>query len=337
VAQANWNIDPFDGTGPSGITLDLTKTQILWASAQWLGVGRVLVGFDVNGRLYPAHQFRNANVLAVPYTGTFNLPVRIQAQTVATETHVSAGYFDSTGGVFLKTVNAGAGGTANFVCCSVQSEGASEARGFPQSQSPGITAIGVTTRRPIISIRPSDTFQGMTNRAHIDIEDYWLTASSNGSIYEVIIGGTLTGASWLPVGNPVTAGAFIVGVRYKILTVGTTDYTLIGASASTIGVSFVATGVGAGTGTAVPENSVAEYDISATDIVGGGTVYTGEVIAGTGTTRGTAIGIADFRNPLVLGKIDALASTQLNVSVVCTSVTGTSNIRAGMNWHEKVN
>lgn len=48
----------------------------------------------------------------------------------------------------------------------------------------------------------------------------------------------------------VTAGSFIVGQAYKILTAGTTNYTLIGASASTVGVVFVATGVGSGTGTA---------------------------------------------------------------------------------------
>jgi len=48
----------------------------------------------------------------------------------------------------------------------------------------------------------------------------------------------------------LTAGAFVVGETYEILTVGTTDFTLIGASASTIGVVFTATGVGAGTGTA---------------------------------------------------------------------------------------
>lgn len=48
----------------------------------------------------------------------------------------------------------------------------------------------------------------------------------------------------------VTAGAFVVGINYKIITVGTTDYTLIGASANTVGLSFTATGVGAGTGTA---------------------------------------------------------------------------------------
>jgi hypothetical protein len=48
----------------------------------------------------------------------------------------------------------------------------------------------------------------------------------------------------------VTAGAFVVGVEYVIRTVGTTDFTLIGASANTVGVTFTATGVGTGTGTA---------------------------------------------------------------------------------------
>lgn len=339
ISQANWNIDTF-GAGtknPSGITLDLTKTQILFIGAQWLGVGRVIMGFDINGRLYPAHQFLHANVLTVPYTQTFNLPVRYEIRnTGAAESKARAGYFDHANGFYLETTRAVAGGTINFVCCSVQSEGADEARGFPQSINPGITAIGVTTRRPVFSIRPSATFSGLTNRGHIEIEDYWLTAATNSSIYEVVIGGTLTGASWLPVGNPITAGSFVVGIRYKILTVGTTDYTLIGASANTVGVSFVATGVGVGTGTAAPENSIAEYDISATAIVGGGTVYTGEVLAGSGSTRSSVSAQADFRNPVVLSKIDALAATQLPVTIVCTSTTGTSNVRAGMNWHEQV-
>jgi len=51
-------------------------------------------------------------------------------------------------------------------------------------------------------------------------------------------------------GTVITAGSFIVGKTYVIATVGTTDFTLIGASANTVGVAFVATGVGAGTGTA---------------------------------------------------------------------------------------
>ncbi|MBV5322724.1 MAG: hypothetical protein JZU60_02680 [Ilumatobacteraceae bacterium] len=48
----------------------------------------------------------------------------------------------------------------------------------------------------------------------------------------------------------ITAGDFIVGAVYTIVTVGTTDFMLIGAPANTVGVLFTATGAGAGTGTA---------------------------------------------------------------------------------------
>jgi hypothetical protein len=52
----------------------------------------------------------------------------------------------------------------------------------------------------------------------------------------------------------VTAGAFVVDKYYKILTVGNTSFTGIGASANTVGVIFKATGVGSGTGTAYVES-----------------------------------------------------------------------------------
>jgi HKD family nuclease len=48
----------------------------------------------------------------------------------------------------------------------------------------------------------------------------------------------------------VTSGVFVVGLEYKIDTIGTTDFTLIGATANTIGLYFTASGVGTGTGTA---------------------------------------------------------------------------------------
>jgi hypothetical protein len=46
------------------------------------------------------------------------------------------------------------------------------------------------------------------------------------------------------------AGSFSTGLTYVITAVGTTDFTLIGAASNTVGVSFVATGPGTGTGTA---------------------------------------------------------------------------------------
>ena len=52
----------------------------------------------------------------------------------------------------------------------------------------------------------------------------------------------------------VAAGNFIVGQSYKILTVGTTDFTVIGAADNVIGTKFKATGVGSGTGTATADD-----------------------------------------------------------------------------------
>jgi hypothetical protein len=70
----------------------------------------------------------------------------------------------------------------------------------------------------------------------------WSVTRSNGNIRYIgqdHIGGSL-----------ITAGSFAVGTYYEIRTIGTTDYTLIGAASNTVGVKFVATGVGSGTGTA---------------------------------------------------------------------------------------
>ena len=51
--------------------------------------------------------------------------------------------------------------------------------------------------------------------------------------------------------GPLGAGSFVPGAAYKIVTVGTTDYTLIGAKSNTVGLIFTATGAGTGNGTAV--------------------------------------------------------------------------------------
>lgn len=50
--------------------------------------------------------------------------------------------------------------------------------------------------------------------------------------------------------EPVLATSIVAGTTYVILTVGTTDFTLIGASDNNIGTYFIATGAGTGTGTA---------------------------------------------------------------------------------------
>jgi hypothetical protein len=69
----------------------------------------------------------------------------------------------------------------------------------------------------------------------------------------------------------LTAGNFIVGTRYVIASVGTTDFTLIGASANTVGTVFICTGVGTGTGEVT------------------GALSIGQIVTGTGVTPSTKI------------------------------------------------
>jgi len=54
----------------------------------------------------------------------------------------------------------------------------------------------------------------------------------------------------LPSTTSVGATTLEVGYKYSITTLGTTDFTLVGASSNTVGLEFTATGVGTGTGTA---------------------------------------------------------------------------------------
>jgi len=69
--------------------------------------------------------------------------------------------------------------------------------------------------------------------------------------------------------NPVkNAGAFVIGNTYVITTLGTTNYTTIGAPSNTIGTTFIATGVGTGTGTA-------------TELLANSTAPSGSVSAGS--------------------------------------------------------
>jgi hypothetical protein len=79
------------------------------------------------------------------------------------------------------------------------------------------------------------------SEAETDV-DYLSTLSSTGA--------TLDG---LDDAYNVTAGSFVIGQYYTIREVGTTDFTLIGAVANTVGVLFQATGAGTGTGVAIDQ------------------------------------------------------------------------------------
>ena len=136
VEKADWNFDPLDGTGPSLITLDLTKAQIFFSDIEWLGLGTVRCGFVIDGRLIHCHSFHHANYITSTYMTTASLPLRYEIKNTGATTSNS----------LLKQV-----------CSSVISEGGYELRGSQQAIGTPITAsrslATAGTFYPIVSLR----------------------------------------------------------------------------------------------------------------------------------------------------------------------------------------
>lgn len=171
VDQSSWNLDKLDGTGASGITLDVTKVFILVIDAQFLGMGRVRVGFDIGGTIVYVHEFRNANVLTVPYLQTLSLPVQMLVTATAS----------------------GSTKTAYFKCASVSSEGGLStdlAYDFATPQQTVLAASGSQTH--ILSLRPRTTFNSITNRSRIVLTTVSILAGANPVRWDLCIGSTFS-------------------------------------------------------------------------------------------------------------------------------------------------
>jgi len=91
VAQSDWNIDKLDGTGPSGVTVDLAKMQMFYLDYAWYGAGAIRFGFkDERGEVVYCHRMTHANVKTEAYMRSGNLPSRYEAAADAPVTKLSA-------------------------------------------------------------------------------------------------------------------------------------------------------------------------------------------------------------------------------------------------------
>lgn len=174
VAQSAWNVDKFDGTGPSGVTLDLTKTQILFINIEWLGVGSVRCGFVIDNEFYTAHQFDNANIQTVVYMQTAILPLRYEIFTTGTTSSAA---------------------TLQQICSTVQSEGGYEqtSQQYIARNTSAVTLTAAATFYPLISIRLNSSYLGA-----VVIPAGFNFLPIGTANYEVVLvkNATLTGATW---------------------------------------------------------------------------------------------------------------------------------------------
>ena len=194
VTQASWNIDPMNGSGPSGITLDLTKAQILFTDLEWLGVGTVRIGFVINGIFYTCHKFHHANLIDSTYITTASLPARYEI------TNTSATIGTST----LKQI-----------CSTVISEGGYELRGLQQAVGTPITTPKTLTTAgtlyPMVSIRLKSTrLDGIIVATAASL----IGDTAANFNWQIIAAGTTTGGSWVSAGSNSSVEYNITGTSF---------------------------------------------------------------------------------------------------------------------------
>ena len=220
VAQASWNVDPFDGTGPSGFTIsgaDWGKCRIYAIDQEWLGVGVIRMGLFINGSFRECHRFNHSGLgspsstaITAPYTKLAKLPIRYEISS---------------------TVDASQNSEMRMMCATVLSEGGFEPVGriFGWSGQTEIAVTSTTVFVPLFSIRIDETEPN--NRISIIIKSIHLIDVSGASkyahfhLYLLSDSSKITGGSWTSVNESVaevnttatavdTSGAISVGSGY---------------------------------------------------------------------------------------------------------------------------
>jgi hypothetical protein len=206
VSKTDWNIDTLDGNGPSGITLDLSKVQIVWFDFEWLGSGTVRCGFVIDGVFIHCHSFQHANVSSGTYMTTASLPLRVEITN--TDTTASSS-------------------TLKQICMTVISEGGYEIRGnaaeakLPIGSPRDLTVA--STVYPLISLRLKST--RLDGIAILDSLNVLGITNNANYCWEIVQGGTTSGGTWVTnsssslVEYNITATSYSLGAG-EVLTAG---------------------------------------------------------------------------------------------------------------------
>jgi hypothetical protein len=203
VEQSSWNGDKLDGTGASGLTLDLTKPQILWFDFEWLGVGNVRCGFIINGEYIVCHTYQTANVYGTSvYMTTAILPIRYEITNTAATADAS----------YLKQI-----------CSSVMSEGGLEPSSIDHVaiRTTSLTSVG-TTLLPLISIRLASTALGaIVLPSAVKV----IPTSADNFEIQLVKNATLTGAAYSTVASDANVQYDVSSTAMSGGTIVQIDYT----------------------------------------------------------------------------------------------------------------
>ena len=189
-----WNVDPLDGTGPSGITADPTAIQHMSVEYEWYGAGMIEWNFVIDNNKYPIHKIYHANTHDHTWASKAALPVRVE--------------LENTGG---------AAGTHTFYqgSHSFATEASTSILGRQNSIATAITGkdLGAAnTFTPLVAIRlKSDALDSVV----IPDEFSAATLDNTNIFVRAIELPTITGGTWVSMGNESAVEYNITATSYS--------------------------------------------------------------------------------------------------------------------------
>lgn len=255
VDQTSWNGDKLDGTGNSGITLDLTTTHILFLDFEWLGVGSVRCGFILNGQFVVCHTFHNSNIQTAVYMATAILPIRYEITNTGTTASSSA---------------------MKQICSSIMSEGGYDSVSVDNVvRRTSILSTISTTFLPLLSIRLNASRLGA-----VVLPNRVAALPTTNQNYEVVLvkNATLTGASYV-------TGSY-TNVDYDVTATAMTGGTIVQSD-------YVTSSAQGRSTLAAPTGYNFDLQLGSS-IAGTSDVYTIGIRTVSGATTGDAFGYLSF-------------------------------------------
>jgi len=210
VPDASWNIDTFNGSGASGKTLlfaNMNKVILIVIDQEWLGVGRLRCGFNIDGVTYYAHAFTH-NTLSYAYTASPRQRLGYEILTGTNAPNLNSAY------------------TLKQICCTSMSEGGFFPLGTRNSITSNLlTSPPTNTLLLAIRLKSGDKYKnGTIKPIVIDILNSQQNTSAKyelrllSSINGTTIGTQITDASFVDLSNsivrsykPAATGVLITG------------------------------------------------------------------------------------------------------------------------------
>lgn len=183
IPQSAWNVDKCDGTGASGFDLEILNTQLFFCDYQWLGVGRLRVGFVHQGEFIVAHEFTHSNSLTTVYWRNPNIPIRCEVRNTGV----------AVGTTFM-----------DQICSTVMSEGGYVESGVNfSSYAENIPLIkgAPGAAKCLVAIKLKDTYQSLPNRSIVRLTDLNILSDGSSIVFELwrlpSASANITGGAWV--------------------------------------------------------------------------------------------------------------------------------------------